>query len=121
MANELTLNITARISNDEYRFQFEKSAQFTQDGRAGDNGVHTITTTEAVVPLPKITTPGWVFFHNLDQDNYVTVGPESAGAMVPFLKIQPREFGAFRLDPSVVLRAQANTASVPLQLDVQED
>ena len=58
---------------------------------------------------------GLIQFTNLDATNYVTWGPKDT-TMKAIGRLMPGESAQFRLEPSVVLRWQANTADVKVQV-----
>lgn len=113
MAQEITVQANLSCTNGSFAVATKESAirptQSTQGG--GGPGVVSVTTSDAVVTLSNITTPGWIFVKNLDATNYFEIGPTSGGAIVKFIKLMPGEFAVFRLAASVTLRAQANTAT----------
>lgn len=123
MANEITVSASLKVSNGN--FELNKSSgfkQFDQTGSIGGNpGTVNISTSDEVINLGDITTPGWFFAQNLDETNYVELGPESASSMIPAWRLEPGEFTLGRLSPVITLRGQANTAAVNVLLLVLED
>jgi len=122
MANEITLKFSLQAENGFLKesvnigqLQIDQAAV----GMAG--GAQSIGTSEEVVGFGDVSTEGLLYLRNLDDTNYVEFGPEDTGAMVPIGKLEPGEFAVFRLKPSVVLRAQADTAACLLQVLLLED
>lgn len=89
------------------------SKSFTQAGNPGMGpGKTTCTTSDTVVTLTGITSPGWISITNHDLTNYVEFGPTAAGAIVPFVYVPPLATVLFYMAASVTLRSRANTATV---------
>lgn len=84
-------------------------------------GAQSIGTSEEVVDFGDIGTEGVLFLRNLDDTNFIEFGPEDTGAMVAFGKLKPGEIAFLRMKPTVVLRAQADTAACLLQVKLLED
>lgn len=61
-------------------------------------------------------TPGYVIIENLDDTNYVKVGPKVAGVMEEFIIISAGRFAIMEKFSSAVWRAQANAADVLLRI-----
>jgi hypothetical protein len=116
--NEIQATFSLRVANGSFVDQCSPPMALIDQAAIGRGGyVQTISTDETVVNFGDIVTNGWCLLQNLDAVNYVTYGPELAGAMVPFGKLEPGEWAWLRIAPSVVMRAQADYA--PLQLDVR--
>lgn len=113
MANEITITGNLSCTNGTFSFATRESSKQANQSAVGGGGpgVVSCTTSDTVVTLGNLTTPGWGFIKNLDSTNYVEIGPTSGGAIVPFIKLLPGEFAIFRLAASVTLRSQANTAT----------
>jgi len=122
MTGTITAQLTTAVVNGTFRDDANAGpVSITQTVVGGGNpGTITIATSEADIALG-LTTPGWCIIENLDGTNYFELGPKSAGAMVPFLKLKPGEFAAFRVAASVTFRAKANTASVKARIRAYED
>lgn len=122
MADEIQYRFSGSVENGEFKetlpTQSTKVDQ-TAIGRAGT--VQEIGIVEEVVTIAEITTLGWCFLKNLDTTNFVSWGPESALALVKIGRLEAGEIAWFRLEPGIILRAQANTAAVELQVIVFED
>lgn len=122
MADEISVTITAELSNDGLERFFDGSGlTFTQAAKGAIHICQNIgfAASEAIVTT-EIGTLGWCFLKNLDDTNYVKYGPDSGG-MVNFAKIQPGEIAAFRLYPGITFHAQADTAAVELDILILEN
>ena len=75
-----------------------------------------------VVDLGDVSTNGLLYLRNLDDTNYVTFGPQSDAATIEVCgKLEPGEIAFFRLAPTIVLWAQADTAACLLDVKLFED
>ena len=79
-----------------------------------------IGTSEEAITISDVTTPGWAFIQNVDDTNYVDIGPDSAGSMVPCIRLYPGMGHTISLYPTATWRGQANTAEVNLVFQVFE-
>jgi hypothetical protein len=122
MAGTIVTSLTCAIINgsfkDDPNIQPITIAQSAVGG--GNPGTITITTSEADITIG-LTSPRFCIIENLDDTNYFTIGPKSAGAMVALAKLKPGEFAVIPLAASVTLRAIANTASVKARIRAYED
>lgn len=122
MAGTIQLHVRMRVTNGNFNADFDPpQTNVTQTGQGMHRPVVNVGTTEEVLNFGDIGTEGIVAFRNLDDTNFVTIGPEDTGAMVPAIKIKPGEFQLFRLHPTVVLRAQADTAACLVEMMLLED
>jgi hypothetical protein len=113
MADEIT--IFTQLRNDQSLIRFEPPA-YTADQAAvggGAPGMVTVGTSEEDISFGDVV-PGWVAMKNLDDTNFVTFGPKSAGAMVALGKLLAGETAIFRLASGVTLRMIADTAACKL-------
>jgi hypothetical protein len=123
MANEIQLTIQMLCSNDSLVEQFlPGTVQINQSAQ----GAHCPTvivnsSAEEDLTFGDIVTEGIVVGRNLDDTNYVTIGPSTGGAMYPFIRVNAGEPFAFRLDPSATWRWQANSANVKVQIKMLEN
>lgn len=130
MANEITLNCSMTLANPSTRsntvaqlsHQFAPgSLQFNQTTQLMFAEAISMATSDTAYSFTGVTTQGMCAVQNLDATNYVDIGPASGGALVPFIRLKPREIGVFRLNPSCTFRAQANTAACKVLLVVYND
>lgn len=119
MADEISLNISLQVTKDAQTIAWAPGSQtYDQSAIGAAHNIVVCPTSAAVaISFGSVSTPGIVTYHNLDSANYVTVST-SGGA---FGRIKAGEIGSFRLDPSVSLFAQANTASVKCEFLILED
>jgi len=119
MADEIKLQGTLAIRNGYFvRSHSPGNISIDQATLGGHGGIQVIGTSEEVIVLTDVTNAGWAYFRNLDTNNYIEIGPTSSGALVPFMRLEAGEYALCRLTPSVVLRAQANTAPIKLEISV---
>lgn len=122
MAGTIGLTITNTVKNGTFNDTFKFSGVDITQNNPGQGGyTQLIGTTEEVVNFGDITTEGYMTLQNIDPTNYVTYGPESAGAMVVMGKLKPGEPAVFRVAPGVVMRAKADTAAILLDVRLNED
>jgi hypothetical protein len=122
MADEIKLTLDVRLENGNFKDAFQPGQiKIDQAAAGGHRPVAIIGTTEEVIATGDVSTLGWLIMRNLDNTNYITWGPESAGAMVPIGRLKPGEWAACRLEPGVTIRAQANTAACKLDQRIYED
>ena len=77
---------------------------------------------ETTITPDGITTLGRMEVYNLDTTNYVDIGPDSAGSMVPFARAKPNgEPASLRLVPGITIKAQANGADCRVAVRIFED
>lgn len=124
MAQEITATNSLLQNNAGVTYN---SGSLTQKIDQTGNGQFTNTqnvgfAAEEVLLLPGFSaTLGMATFRNLDLDNFVEVGLKVAGTFDVFMKLKPSESGQFRLSPSKVYYAKADTAAVDLNYTILED
>jgi len=122
MSDEIKASVNVRVVNGAFADQFTFSGTGIDQSAIGRGGyVQSIATTETVIDFGDVVTNGYMILRNLDTANYVTYGPENAGAMVVTGKLKPGEFAIFRVAPTVVMRAKAETLAVLLDVRLYED
>jgi len=122
MASEISVQGTLTVRNGYlYRQHTPGRISVDQATLGGYNAVLSIGTSEEAIALTDVANAGWAYFRNLDEDNFVEIGPTSGGAIVPFIRLEPGEYAICRLTPAVALRAQADTAAVKLEVSVFSD
>ena len=103
------------------------SVQVVQNNKGQWSNTVSVTTGTGVnattIAIAGLTTFGKAYFHNLDADNFVNIGVSTSTAAAPelFGKLKATETDSFRLFPGVILRAEADTATVKLKVKVMED
>ncbi len=119
---EITANLNIEVRNGFFAESIRPGQiRIDQSGIGRGGVVQTIGTVEEVVTHAEVSTEGVTYLRNLDATNFVQFGPEDTGAMRIIGKLKPGEFAFFRMAPSVVLRAKADTAAVKLDVRVYED
>lgn len=73
------------------------------------------------IPYGSVSTPGFLVLINLDETNFVHLGPVVAGIFMPAHKLKPGEPALVRVDPGVVLAAVADTAALLLSFRLYQD
>ena len=123
MADEITAVSQITLSNGSNHEQWVSSDNIDQAAEGSIKKTLGIGTSEEVIDLDDISTPGWCMLQNLDATNFVEWGPTSGGSMVVAGRLIPGEppSGPFRLDPSISLRMQADTAACLVKLMILED
>jgi hypothetical protein len=124
MANEITKTAKIVIDNTTDDDTWNPGTdQITQTGVGREAGIQIIgfAAEEVVTVNADVTTLGVFGFKNLDATNFVDIGPESAGAMVPMIRLKPGESCEGRFKPGIVIRAQADTGLVKLKKWINQD
>jgi len=122
MANEITVNQSLQIVHGGFRDPWKSGdvhVTQTNSGRAALSP--TIATSDTTITVPSMTAYGWSRFTNLDDTNYVDVGPTVDAAIAPLIRLYPGESAVLRLVPGIDLRAQADTGAVVLDIVVHEN
>lgn len=125
MADEIKINSGMSLTNGTL-----KSALLRNDYDADQTVARVLEDTQNIattaggeaLALGSISTPGWAYFKNLESagGNFVTLGPESGGAIVNLIKILPGETaGPIKINASVI-RAIADTGAVELWYRIYE-
>lgn len=123
MADEITVQTGLSVRNGTFTFS-QQPGQIRVDqatAGGGNPGTLTIATSDTAIDLSDMTAPGYLWVRNLDDTNYVEIGPDSGGTMIPLVKLKAGEVALFRLAGSVTLKAKANTAACEVQLHCVED
>jgi hypothetical protein len=122
MAGIITPSFNVTVLNAPFRDSIVEAGAVVAQAEIGKGGgIQIIGTSEEVINFGDVVTEGYLYLKNLDDTNYVTYGPEDTGAMVVFGKLKPGEFAWLRVAPTVVMRAQADTADVKLDVRLYED
>lgn len=122
MANEITLNVSMAVVNAKLKASFAPGTlQVTQAAVGGHFPIISVGTSDEAIDDGDVGTLGYVAFRNLDSTNYVDIGPDSGGAIVPMIRLEAGDVAIMRVKPGITMRAQANTAAVKLQMFLLED
>ena len=116
MADELELTIDFRMANGSFDESFDpETVTMDQTTVAFHGAIVDVGTSEETISFGDVTTPKYLLVKNLDSTNYVTYGPDSTG-MVTMGQIKAGEVGCIPLNTAAVLKWQADTASVKVQV-----
>ena len=120
MADEIQLASSLSVQNGNLNVTTSVSVRADQTTPGGVVRQQTIPTSDTIVTLTGVTTPRAILIENKDATNYVSVGPTATGAIVKLIRLLAGENCVFFIEPGVVIRAQANTASVIIQSTILE-
>ncbi len=125
MDNAIQLSASLIVTNGDFKDRFTPGAISIDQsaiGRAGHAQLIGTGASGEVVDLGDVAgSSGWCTLRNLDTTNYVTYGPTVAAAIAELGRLNAGEYAVLRLEPSVVLRAKANSAEVLLDVTVYEN
>lgn len=121
MANEITLTISATITNGDFKDSFLPGAeQITQTTLGGHSTVWTVGTSEEDLVIGDVGTLGLMMLRNLDSTNYVQIGKKVAGAMEASMRLSPGIPMVIKSEPGITWTAKANTASCKVLVKIWE-
>lgn len=122
MAGTYQLTIKSKLTNAPHTEAFDPGTkQIVQNGVGCHAPVVDIGTSEEDLSFGDLSTEGRCEVMNLDDTNYVDIGPKSGGSMVPAIRLKPGEPHAFRISPGQTWAGQANTAACKVQFKIYED
>lgn len=128
MANEISLNWMMTVTNPTTgtgvgSTKTPPQQSITQAAQGRHAQVITVATTAAGVALAtgSISTTGVCWFKNLDSTNYVEIGVQVAGTFYPVIRLNAGESYPVRLSQGVTFYRRANTASVLLEYEINEN
>lgn len=119
MAGEITVNLSGQVAIGTSPYNISEqlpSGQISFDSSTAlaDKVVKSVSTSDTNMTALLVNTAtieGLLYMKNLDATNYVKIGPTSAGAIVPMVRLRPGKVALIPLEPGLTLRAQANTAA----------
>ena len=124
MADEIRMNLNVSVRKESASFDkqiLKTNKTFNQTGVGGPSpGRVSVPTSDTVISLAGLSTPGLVCITNHDTTNYVEFGPTSGGAIVKMIKIPAGSTAVFFLAAGVVLRGIANTGACVCSIDIIE-
>lgn len=122
MAGEITgnLNLNLAIGTAPYNVSDISNVALTYDSSTSlaDKVVKSCSTSDTSLTALFVNTAtieGLLYVKNLDNTNYVTLGPTSGGAIVPMVRLNAGKAALIPLVPGLTLRAQANTAACKVE------
>lgn len=110
MADEFTIMARVYAALGSYTVNIERSVTDDLSLEGDAPGIVEIGTSEENIDFGDIAVPGWCYLQNLDDTNYVDIGPDSTG-MVEMIRLYPGMPALVFLFPSVTLVGKANTAA----------
>jgi hypothetical protein len=112
MASEITINGSLAVTNGISVESYNPGQLRANQATVGAHGpTVAVPAADTVISFGSLVTPRWIMFRNLDPSNYVQIGPESGGAMVPMIRLQAGEVSQpIPLEPGIVLRWKSHTA-----------
>lgn len=119
MANETSVTNVIRCVNGTFVRQWApQTIQISNAVARADQHVQVIgfAADEVITVASDVVTLGVAAFQNNDVTNYVDIGPDNSGTMLPMIRLYPGETATMRLKPGITLRAQAAVAAVPLDV-----
>ena len=120
--SDIVVNVNFRALKGNLLYPFNPGTiQEDFDAVAPLRGGHAQTVgfaADEVLDVGDVANLGWSLWRNLDETNYVEFGPTSGGVLIPFGRLYPGQAAIIPLSPSIVPRAQANTAAVGLDFTV---
>jgi len=124
MAGEIKVTFGLVVDNGSFSDVITQAVYSLDQEFAGRGGhVQWVGTTDEVIDVGDIgvgsvMTEGWCYLENIEDTggNYVTIGPESSGAMVGLIRLDPGEWAWLRILPGAILRAEADTNDVRLDV-----
>lgn len=120
MADEISLTSELTVLKDGLQATQSVRSLLDQTTAGYVSRGQSIPTSDTVITLSGVTTPKAVCIENLDETNYVKIGPTSGGAIVPIARLSPRSSMVVELEPGVVLRGQANGSAVNIAILIVE-
>lgn len=113
MANTITISLGFDLSGENVLARAPADLVITQTNALLYDAVISCTTSDTALAFGSISgaTLGYLMIENMDDTNYVQVGPDSGGSIVPMIRVGPGEFVMIRCVPSITLRVQANTST----------
>lgn len=123
-ADEININATLKVDNGYLSDQRRVSnLQVDQSSAKSAAGVQLIGTNLEVVTYQDLTTPGWAYFRNLQEDTNtirLAVGVSGAGTNY-FAFIDDGEVAMFRVATGAVIFASATAENCKLDKMILED
>lgn len=124
MANELTIGLSASLTKSEFTHSipfFTDTVTITAAPATVLEKVVNAPTADTALVTTGIGTLGYAYIKNLGPTNYVDIGPDSGGSIVPAIRLKAGEQCLLRLVPGVTYRHQANTAAVDLHVVIYDN
>lgn len=111
MADEIRLNLNVTVRKPAASFDkqaLKVNKTFDQTGVGGPSpGRISLTTSDTVISLAGLTTPGLCVMTNHDPTNSIEYGPTASGAINPLGLLLPGMANVIYLKSGITLRARA--------------
>lgn len=120
MADEITISTSLAVNNGTLTVGQSDNTTADQTTKGAVQRTQTIPTSNTVITLTGVTSPRAILIKNRDTANYIDIGPTSGSSLVACVRLRAGESCLMPLTPSVVLRGQANTASVAIDYLIVE-
>lgn len=126
MADEIKYGFKVTVNNGNLQLSFSENSTADQSDVDIFSTVFDVPTSYTALDIDLNGTEGWVMVRNLDANNFVELGVETAVATFsPVVVLDPGDVQIFRLSPGPPLGggyyAQADTSSVSLEFRVYAD
>ena len=126
MSNEITVGLSLKAKKSNLNLSksvnLQKADMNGTDFSSITQSIPTTSTGTAVTIAAGVTTPGWCWFRNLDDTNYVSIGRQVGGTFYALCKLLAGEACLLRLGcASNEVYAVANTSAVILETTVVEE
>jgi hypothetical protein len=128
MAGEITLHWIMSVNNPAAGTgvtggKTPPQQTINQAAQGKQSAVQSIPTTAAgtAIGLGNIATLGLSWFKNLDATNYLELGVQVAGTFYPLVRLNAGETYPFRFAQGITPYARANTATVKLEYEINEN
>lgn len=121
MSNEIHINADIKVTKGSVnRSKTIRSLKRDMAGKAVMQNVQLIGFADVEdILLGDIATPGYVFLENVDDTNFIRVGPFS-GSFSSLMKLNPGDIAIFPMDSAAELVAIADTAEAELDVMIVE-
>lgn len=116
MANTLTVSASVQFSDgtDGYGINLNP-VTITQGSPAVAHGVITVGTSEETISVGDVASSGVFVFKNRDATNFVEIGPDNGGTILPFVKCTAGKFGIVPALSTTTIKVKADTAPCVLE------
>ena len=118
MANELKVSAMLQLNNAGQITQQSVSGYFSPSAKVPIAKPVTIATTAGgqALDFTGLTAARFIILKNTDMTNWVEVGPDDGGTILPLARLQPGDPMILPLRPSTTIRAIANTSACVIHL-----
>lgn len=123
------ISTTVKLSVKNGNFSFDRAIgplkwDQTNPGGSVPGTINLASGVDTALDLSALTQPTWAIVRNIEPEGTggrIQVGPESGGAIVPFLSLAPGAANLIFLDPAVTVRANAVGGAYALQFEALEE